>query len=206
MRKVLALTAAFVLFTFSVFGQSPRVVQLGEVLSNGTVTLSATGNGVSSGFAVEGYLKNNTRNAISINVIIENGIYLKNSGHGQNMVAIQVFLSDGGYYSEGRSNYIMVPAQTNVAIVFDAFCANFELDNPSRDETFSVTSIPASIRGITSNISKYAANTFDSDNDATTAIQLALWRSQGLTRDEITRKFEFDFEEWELSTAIMNIW
>jgi len=206
MRKVLALAAAFVLFTFNVSGQSSRVVQLGEALNDGTVTLSASGNGVSSGFAVDGYLKNNTRNLININVIIENGIYLKNSGSGQDMVAIQVFLSDGGYYYEGRSKFISVPAQANIAIVFNAFCANFDLENPSREESFSVVFIPAAIRGIVSNISKYAADIFDSDKDVTTAIQLALWRSQGNTRDEIEKKFNFDFEEWELSTAIMNIW
>jgi len=206
MRKVLALAAVFVLFTFNVSGQSSRVVQLSEVLNDGTVTLSASGNGVSSGFAVDGYLKNNTRNMININVIMENGIYLKNSGSGQDMVAIQVFLSDGGYYYEGRSKFITVPAQANIAIVFNAFCANFDLENPSREELFSVVSIPAAIRSIASNISKYGANTFDLDRDDTTAIQMALWRHQGHTRVEIEKKFKFDFEQWELSTAIMNIW
>lgn len=206
MRKFLVFIVMFALFTFGTFGQSsgPGVVQLRDVLNNGTVTLTASGNGDSSGFAVDGYLKNNTANKINISVIIQNGIYLKNSGRGQNMIAIQVFSSDGGYYSDGKNYFIILPSQGTVDIVFNAYCADFDLDNPSAGESFSAVSIPAGIAGIASKMSRYAADNFDSDLDATIAMQLALWRIQGNTRAEISKKFNFDNKDWDLSTVIMN--
>jgi len=206
MHRFFAVIVSFMLFSFSVFGQSsgPRVVQISEVLNNDTVTLTAFGNGDSSGFAVDGNLRNNTQNRIIINTLIEDGIYLKNSGKGQNMLAIQVFLSDGGYFSDGKNYFITVPAQGNIDIVFNAFCADFGLDNPVSADLFSISSIPAAISGIASKISKYAADIFDSDYDATKAMQLALWRTQGNTRAEILKKFYFNDETWELSTVIMN--
>jgi hypothetical protein len=104
MRKDLMIISSL-LFVFSaaLFGQTGSVPprQLGEAISTGDVTLAANGNGGSSGSAVTGNLKNNTTNEIRINVILSNGLYLLNSGSGQNMVATQIFLSNGGIYSIG---------------------------------------------------------------------------------------------------------
>ena len=206
MRRSLAVMVFTVLFLSGLSAQSSggAVIQLGDAINNKTVTLTVAGNGGSSGFAVEGSLKNNTGNTININVGIEKGMYLKNSGSGQNMIAIQIFQLDADYYSDGNNNYITVPAQAAVKIVLNAFCANYNLDNPSSDESFSVSPIPAAIAGIASTISKYAANNFDSDDDYTAAMQLAVWRTQGNTRAEISDKFDFTDADWDLSTTIMN--
>ena len=200
MQKLLALT--FLFCAFNIFGQSPRVVQLEEVLRNGDVVLTANGNGDSSGFAVDGYLKNNTQNRININVKIENGLYLKNSGRGQNMLAIQIFLSDGGFLSDGRDYFIIVPAQGSVHVVFNSFCADFNLNIPLPTESFTVAAMPVGIAGIAYRMSRYAADA-GLGKDSTRALQIALWRSLGLKREEIMRKFHFVNEQWELSEIIM---
>ena len=196
----------FLLFATNAFGQSlsPGVRQLAELLDNGSVTLTATGNGDSSGFAVDGYLKNNTANRITVNVNIENGIYLKNSGKGQNMLAIQVFQSDGRYNSDGKNYFIVLPAGAAIAIVFNAFCADYNLDNPSPGQTFSVVPVPQSIKDIAARISKHASDNLRSGIDFTVATQLALWRTQGNTRSDISKKFTFYDEDWDASTLIMN--
>jgi len=197
---------AFLLVVCNVYGQPsrPGIRQLADLIGDGSITLSAAGNGDASGFAVDGYLKNNTANRINVNIILENGIYLKNSGKGQNMIAVQIFQSDGQYFSDGKSHFIAVPAGGRLEIVFNAFSANFDLPNPTSKQTFSVAPIPLDIEHIAIRISKYAALIFNSDVDHTVAIQLAIWRSQGKTRAEITRKLNISNENWELSAKIMN--
>ena len=177
MKKFFAVTAAFLICVIYVSAQSagPGIRQFGDLIGSGTVTLTATGNGVSSGFAVDGSLKNNTQNKININVNIGNGIYLKNSGKGQNMLAVQVFLSDGRYNFDGKNYFIVLPAGAVIGIVFNAFCSNFDLDNPSSGQTFTAISIPQGIKDIASRISKYAADNLNSDADYIVAAQLALW-------------------------------
>jgi hypothetical protein len=203
MRKFSVLLLFAILVSNGVFGQSSsRVRDLGEALTNGDITLTANGNGGSSGPAVNGYLRNNTRIEIRINVILSEGIYLRNSGDGQNMVAIQVLLGDGGYFSDGKRNFISLPARESSLIVFSAYCADFGLDNPSASQTFSRASMPAGIQSIVSKISRYTVANFGSDN--TGAVQLALWRSQGQTRSKIAQKFSFTDADWELATKIMN--
>ena len=206
MRKFFAVLFLFVLLSFNSFAQSSGggVRQLGDLLSNDTVTLTASGNGSSSGFAVMGFLKNNTQGEIRINVTIDGGLYFINSGKGQNMLAVQIFLSDGGYASDGTKNFLILPSRSNIPVVLDAYCADFDLDNPSSKESFKIASMPSAIKTIASKMSKYTADNFDSDSDYTTATQLALWRSQGKTRTEISKKFDFDDDDWKLSGAIIN--
>ena len=191
----------------NLYGQAPGsggVQQLKDALNSGNVTLTANGTGNSSGFAVNGFLKNNSRSEIRVNVIVEDGIYLLNSGAGQNMVIIQVFLSGGRYFFDNRNFFISLAPNENTGVVFEAYCANFDLDNPSRNETFSVAPMPPGLGEIVSQISKFAADNIDSDDDLTTAAQLALWRTQGNSKTQIAEEFGFDEEDWNLSTYILN--
>jgi len=205
-RRSFGVFVFFVLTLPGLFGQSSNsgIWQLGEAIKNGTVTLTASGNGSSSGFAIDGSLKNNTQGEIRISIFLDGSLYLKNSGKGQNLVATQVFLSGGGYVSDGINNFIILHPGSTIGIVFDAYCADFDLDNPSSNESFSVAPLPPQISAIVSKICKYTTDHFDSESDHTTAAQLALWRSQGHTRTEISEKFNFDDEDWDLSTVIIN--
>ena len=60
-KKIMFVTALLfsVFSSAALFGQS-LPVELGVALTNGNVTLSATGNGSCAGFSVEGKLTNNT--------------------------------------------------------------------------------------------------------------------------------------------------
>jgi len=183
MRKKILLFIAVLLFLGSIsteiFGQSNqvRIRQLGDELSNGNVTLSANGNGSSSGNAVLGTLRNNMPDKIRINVSLSGGVYLSNSGPGQNMIATQIFLSDGRYYRESGSNskFIELLPNLNTQITFKAYCADFERDNPSDKETFNNISMPSGFQSISLKISKYQNDNFGVD--LVVPIQLALWRS-----------------------------
>jgi len=210
MKKKCFMVIAVLLFfgsvTTEVFGQtvSLRIRQLSEAVSSGNVTLSAQGNGSSSGNAVDGVLRNNTPNKIRINVNLSGGIYLSNSGSGQNMIATQIFLSDGGYYIESgtQGKYIELSPKINTKISFNAYCADFDLENPSMFETFSHVSMPFGLQSIAAKISRYEEENFG--GDLTVSIQLALWRSQGLNRRKIEEKFDFTNDDWEIATKILN--
>ncbi|MCL1815533.1 MAG: hypothetical protein FWG27_06930 [Treponema sp.] len=200
--------AAVLMFfiSFALFGQLTPVIsrELSNAISSRAVTLTARGNGGSSGTAVLGSLKNNTENEIRINVILNGGVYLRNSGSGQNMIAAQVFLFDGGYYIDRASGgrYINLAPNASVQVVFNAFCANFERENPTAAESFRYVSMPSRLKSISSKISRYMADNFD--DDSTIPVQLALWHSQGQSRTAIARKFNFDDSDWEIAARIIN--
>jgi len=209
MKKKSFLVIVVLLFFGSVstevFGQSStiRTRQLGEALSSGDVTLTARGNGNSSGSVVLGTLRNNTSNEIRINVIISGGLYLSNSGSGQNMIATQIFLSDGRYTESSPSNkFIRLSPNANTQISFTAYCADFDRENPSALETFNRISMPSNLQSISSKISRYENDNFDVD--LVVPIQLALWRSQGQSRAAIAEKFDFTDADWEIATRILN--
>jgi len=191
-----------VVLAVQLYAQSSQVQQLNEALDSGNVTLTANGNGSSSGTAIRGRLRNNTAVEIRINVIITRGLYLVNSGMGQNMIAAQVFLGSMEYYMSGSTYYIRLPANSETQVVFVAYCANWDRDNPSASEAFSAAATPAGLIDISSKISRYMADNFD--DDEITAVQIALWRSQGNTRAEIASHFRFDDDDWNLSTRIIN--
>ena len=188
------------------FGQSAsiRTRQLGEALISGDVTLTARGNGVSSGNAVLGTLRNNTPNRIRINVILTGGLYLSNSGSGQNMIAIKIVLSNGKYYTESGSSgkFIELSPNADTQIRFSAYCADFERENPSAAETFSSISMPSGLQSISSKISRYEAD--HPGENLVVPIQLALWREQGWNLKSITEKFDFTNADWAIATRILN--
>ena len=202
MKKVI-LTAAILLLSFEfAFGQSLKISDLKDEINSGNVSLTAMGNGASTGFAVDGFLRNNTHREMYINVFINNGIYLVNSGAGQNMLATQVFMSDGGYYELGNEIFIILQPLTRIPISLRALCADQHLDNPNNRESFTLASTPADISNIATKISRYMALNIDRDIDI--AAQLALWREQGVSRERISMSFRFTENDWALASRIMN--
>ena len=208
-KKVLLVTVLLfsVLSSAVLFGQS-LPIELGVALTNGNVTLSATGNGSCAGISIEGRLTNNLSVEISINVNLSGGMYLANSGSGQNMLATRIFLStpDGLSYSEiGTSRFITLAPKATVGIAFEAYCADFDKDNPTRNENLSFRVVPQANLTIASKISRYVSLNFDVDLDEIMdAIQVALWRAEGKSREEIAGKYTFTSIDWELSTEILN--
>jgi len=199
---VLFFIMMFVLIS-GIFGQSnTKVRQLKELLDNKEITINAQGNGSSSGTSILGTIMNVTPNEFHVNVIINNGIYFENSGEGQNMIATQIYLSDMSYFGDDKDFFIILRPNALTPVAFIAYCANFERSNPSAAEKFTAAPTPPNVRDISAKISRYMADNFDTDEII--AIQLALWRTQGKSRSEISKVFEFNDSDWNLSTTIMN--
>jgi len=176
--------------------------QLGEAISSGDLTLTAKGTDGSSGAVVYGSLWNNTPNTIYANINLIDGLYLVNSGSGQNMIATQVVLSTGEYNIGSNGMYISIAPNKRTPIMFLAFCADFFKKNPKETENFTNASIPAKLKKISSSISRYMANHID--DDVIVPVQLAVWRNQGLTKEIISLQFDFTSSDWDASTSIMN--
>jgi hypothetical protein len=188
----------------SLFAQTSVPVQeLNDVLENGQAALTARGNGSSSGMAVIGYLRNVTSGELRISIYINEGLYLKNSGAGQNMVAAQIYLNGGRYSSDGLRSFIVLKPQENAEVNFLAFCANLERDNPSSEENFSGSAMPSELQTIAAKINKYM-DEYPNDENIVTIAQLALWRYQGNTWDEISEHFQFTQNDWNNAGILLN--
>jgi hypothetical protein len=177
--------------------------ELNDVLENGQASLTANGNGGSSGMVVNGHLRNVTSGELRVNIAINRGIYFKNSGAGQNMIATRIYLKGGRYYSDGSRKFIVLQAQENAEVSFIAFCANLERSNPSSEESFSSDTMPAELQTLAPKINRYL-DEHPADENQNTVAQLALWRSQGKTRNEIEKHFEFTQSDWDSAGVILN--
>jgi hypothetical protein len=188
------------------FGQSAlsRPRQLNDVLNSGDLTLSVTGNGAISGSSVQGSLINNTSFRIRVNAALNGGIYLINSSGGsQNMIATQVLLLDGSYYTEtGLVKYVELPPKATIKIIFSAYSADYGKTIPTSKESFSNSSMPPALQSIATKISKYDNDNFD--DDLVMPIQIALWRALGVSRTDIAKKFAFTNADWDTASLILN--
>ncbi|MDR0402796.1 MAG: hypothetical protein LBH35_04315 [Treponema sp.] len=198
MRKLLFMA---LITTAGMLAAQSQVLDMDAALRNGDVSLTASGNGSSSGASVEGYLQNNRTVIIRISIVISGGIYLKNSGSAQNMVATQVYLADGGYYIENDMAFIELAPRSRTEIMLIAFCADFELDNPSPNDSFSRGSMPSALQAITAKVSRFMAD--HPDEDIVTAAQLAVWLARGETLESISEKFDFTSDDVVLARRIM---
>jgi hypothetical protein len=163
---------------------------LADLLASGKVRLeNTTGTGASSGSALEGELVNATQATIEVSVRMDKPLYFANGGVGQNMVAVSVFGRDGGYKTrEGEEGFVEVARGARLPVTFVAYCADFEKENPTPSERFSV-STPASsnVLAVAKLIAEYEAANSETNNVA--AMQFFLWRSQGVSAEKIREKF-----------------
>jgi hypothetical protein len=165
-----------------------EVVDLHDELDDGHVNLtSASGNGSSSGSSITARLVSATPSPLRIDVVLSRPIYLANTGRGQNMIALQVYLSDNSYATDGTDAFITLPGQTATPVVFVAFCMDFEKDNPTALDQFFVAEVPTSVLPVVERINRYAAA--NPDADIVAAAQAAIWLAQGVTIRAIRSRF-----------------
>jgi hypothetical protein len=203
MRKVIFIFV-IVFGAVNLFAQTTASVQeLDDAVNNGQVALTANGNGGSSGMVINGFLRNLTSGELRININIDRGVYLVNSGSGQNMVGTRIYHSGGRYFSNGSQEFIVLQPQANVEVTFMAFCADLERDNPSSEESFSIGAMPSGIRTIAAKINRYLEEHSD-DGNAGIVAQLALWQSQNKTRSEIMEHFRFTQSDWDNASVLLS--
>ncbi len=178
------------------------VNDLHDEIDAGYVRLvSATGNGSSSGASVEGYLRNDTDFERLVDINLSRTVYFRNSGAGQNMVAVQVYLDDGGYRTDGRRSFLALSPGVETPVLFIAFCVDFEGDNPTSDESLTVGSVPTDLSPVLARIGEYM--TAEPDADVTSAAQVAIWLAQDHKIGWIRSTFEFTPEDETLARSFI---
>lgn len=117
-------------------------------------------------------------------------IYFKNKGSGQDMIATQIYNRDFSYMSDGEHSFISLEPDEHLSIILIAYCVDFEKENPSKDDSFTIIEIPPNLIGIAKGISAYEEA--NPSKDVTVSAQLALWKVQDISLKEIEGKFLFD--------------
>lgn len=191
LSALLSLLVIFSLTTNPALAQAPISDLQTEIDSGRISVVSLLGNGNSSGMAIEGAIRNSTERSIRIATNLSRPIYLSNrsSSKSQNMIAFGLYGRDGGYYDDGTTSYIDVPANQSLDVSFIAYCADYEKENPSSSDSFSISEVPANLARAASQIAEYKRN--NPDEDIVVAAQIALWFAQGLSSKEIQTTFPF---------------
>lgn len=184
------LRIAALLLIVSTHGASAQVVgDLHDEIDSGSVQLvSAHGNGNLSGTAVDGYLANRTSAPLRVNVYLARPLFLVNDGQGQDMVASEVYFGDGDYMSDGRRPFIELAPGEETSVSFVAYCADFEKENPSAAESFSIGAMPEELESVMSSINAFAFANPSMENAATA--QMAIWLAQGESAEDIKSRIE----------------
>jgi hypothetical protein len=196
LKKLAFLLVLFV--TFLAQAQPRELKSLPEEIAKKSVFLSSiAGAGASSGTVVTATLANTTDSELRIQVDLAEPLFLANSGSSQNMVATQVFLEGGRYVSDGKRNFIVLAARSSQRIVFMAYCVDFEKDNPSTSDRFSVAKAPERLRPVMARISAHSQR--NPNVDITNAAQAAVWLAQGVPLSEIRTKFSVARADAELA-------
>lgn len=201
MRKVLSVLAVLLTFAGAVQAET-RVYDLGTMINAGKISAQdVVGNGSSSGDSLEGYLVNKTSKEMNLDISLAAPIYFRNSGVGQNMIALQVYGADGSYQQLGRRSFITLRPRARMPVKFVAYCADYEKDNPSSGETFTGDTLPPELRKVTANINKFSRS--NQNTDITKPAQVAIWLAQGISPDDIRKKFPFSPADERLARSFM---
>jgi hypothetical protein len=171
-------------------GTSAQIVNdLQDQIDAGNIELvTARGNGTSSGTAVQGALTNQSDTLLRVNIYLTQPLYLVNNGRGQNMVASEVYYGDGDYLSDGRRPFIELEPNVQTEVRFVAYSVDFDRDNPTAAERFSIGNMPDDLNGVMASINAFAyANP---SMPLTATAQVAIWLAQGEKLEEIQRRLE----------------
>lgn len=161
----------------------------------------ASGTGASSGSSVEAQLENMSGKEVNIDVYMSLPVFLVNRGAGQNMVLSQVYGDDGAYTSDGERSFITLQPRQSLKVVFVAYCADFEKENPLPSEGFAVGSVPPILESVVRNITAFARR--NPNADLTVPAQVAVWLAQGVEPAEIAKKFPFTASDERLARTFL---
>jgi hypothetical protein len=171
---------------------------LASEIRTGNVSITGVeGTGGSSGTVLDGYLINNTKKEMNLEVFLKESIHLINQGRGQNMYVLGVLDRSGRFIRSGSKSFIKLAPKKKVAVKFYSYCADFDKDNPSPGEEFLVGVPPQNMAPLLARISSYQNK--HPVRDITKAAQVAIWIAQGESPSAILDKFEYSQTDLELA-------
>ena len=193
----------FLLLIISVEAKPQNIMTVEQAQDKQLIDLyDIRGTGGSTGTVIEAVLRNLTNKDIRISTNINRGLFLRNSGKGQNMIATQIYRASGEYFVSGEQKFSMVEPFEKMKVLLFAYCADFEKDNPTPQEKFTIKSFPQRYSDIVDKISRYSEK-YPKDDSIVKSGQVALWMSQGHSLQKIREKFEISDADAELAYKLL---
>jgi len=163
-----------------------------DVVDRGLIEVEFRGKGACAGDAIR--LKITPKIEVSIDVEIEPGLILVNSGAGQNMIVAE-------------ENTVTVKVEIELELDIEAYCLDSHKDNPSNDETLTMQTDPGKYGEVVTEFMQSLGDT-PSERRSVDAVQIALWViTDDISREEIRIFFsEQDIQDakWLLENAGIN--
>lgn len=173
---------------------------LNAALADGDVSLtSIRGNGNSSGLALTASLVNTTDATLRLRTRLVPALYFRTVVQSaQNMLATQVYGADGSYLVVDQMSVIEVPPGTITPVVLNAYCVDFEKDNPVASDSFTLAETPSWLAPLASGVARYEQSG-DNSETAMVRAQVALWLAQEEDPDAIRARI--DVSDSDLTAA-----
>ena len=108
----------------------------------------------------------------------------------QNMLATAVYERGGSYYVEDDEPFIEVPPHEAKEVTFNAYCLDFDLENPAATDSLVVQPAPPDLSEIIGNVLAYEQTVGDQEESMVRA-QIAIWLAQRRAPEEIRERFRF---------------
>lgn len=160
--------------------QSVPVTDLAEALERGLVTVSLSGSGGSSGDVVTMKIKRIANTPLRLR--LRRGTVLKSlSGAVQNMIVAKIKgeqAGDDGYYP---SEVVELPDDKERVYLLEAYCLDFEKDNPGATDRFLISTVDGSALAL--------IQALPEAQRSLGAVQASLWLAAGVAKSEISKRF-----------------
>src|SRR5690606_19443142 len=157
---------------------------LADLIDAGALSVvRANGNGSSSGASVEGIIHNTSSSNVHVDIVMSRPVFFRNGGRGQNMIGSMVLNRDNSYSQYRGNSFVSLKPNEQASVKFIAYCADFEKDNPTSIDRFTVDTPPPHLVHVMNRIANYARA--NPDADLTVPAQVAVWLAQGVEAGEI---------------------
>ena len=182
-------------------GQS--VATLSSAIAAGDVVLgSIHGNGSSSGTALDATLQNTTSATLRLSTRLVLPLYLlSGTESAQNMLATRVYESGGRFRIVDQESVIDLPPGETIPIAFNAYCVDFEKDNPTAEDLFTLAEMPSWLAPLASGVVSYEES-LEYDATAMRRAQVALWLAQGEDPQAVRNTFRVSDADMEAAADL----
>ena len=106
------------------------------------------------------------------------------------MIATAVYERGGLYYVEDEEPFIEVLPHQTKGVTFNAYCLNFDLENPVDTDSLDLQPVPPELSDVVQKLIAYEQAAGDQEHSAVRA-QVALWLAKDHAPEEIRERFDF---------------
>ena len=172
-------------------------ISINEALRKGKILIEIEDLGGSTGDCLVLYVKKNTKE--NMDIFIPVGTVFKSKTQNiQNMIAYKVkgIMVDEKRYLE--TEYITLSSDLTYKVLVEAYCLDFQKDNPNKESRFDISGINKSSKCIILYGKKNGANN--------NVIQSAIWmHRENITDDALKKRFPVNSNEITLARKILAI-